>query len=89
MGMATNKTVEQARKVLRAKVRAGGDVTVAAADLTLLLDELGRLQQGNDRLRRQNRRVRSRLQRAGLAAEADAGADGEAAETDDDGEAAP
>ncbi len=77
--MATDKELESLRKALRAKVRdAGGDVTIAAADLRVLLDELGRLQQSNDRLRRQNRRVRLRLQRAGLADEAAAdGASGD------------
>ena len=34
------------------------DLTVAARDLRWLLDETSRLQQSNDRLRRQNRRLR-------------------------------
>jgi hypothetical protein len=37
----------------------------------LLLQEWGRLEQSSERLRRQNRRVRLRLQRAGLEPEAD------------------
>ncbi|MEO6593788.1 MAG: hypothetical protein ABIP94_03450 [Planctomycetota bacterium] len=64
--MATHNPVEIVSKALRNKVRAGGEVTVGAADVGLLLDELRRLQQSNDRLRRQNRRVRLKLQRAGL-----------------------
>jgi hypothetical protein len=71
----TDKRLDALRKTLRAKLRdgdgvgdgeRGGDVAVPAADLRTLLDEVGRLQQSNDRLRRQNRRVRLRLQRAGL-----------------------
>lgn len=66
--MATDKELEALKKSLRHKLRdAGGDVAVAATDLRTVLDELGRLQQSNDRLRRQNRRVRLKLQRAGLA----------------------
>ncbi|MCK5944321.1 MAG: hypothetical protein KAI24_20205 [Planctomycetes bacterium] len=36
------------------------EVAVAADDLRWLLDEASRLQQANDRLRRQNRRLRLR-----------------------------
>ena len=73
--MTTGKELEGVRKALRAKVRDGGDVAVAAAELRLLLDELGRLQQSNDRLRRQNRRARLKLQRAGLGDDAADAAD--------------
>lgn len=66
--MTSDKQMEALRKTLRAQLRDGSaTVAVAAADLRVLLDEVGRLQQSNDRLRRQNRRVRLRLQRAGLA----------------------
>jgi TolA-binding protein len=47
------------RKNLRRKLKDGvEDVNVAAEDLRWLLDELSRQQQSNDRLRRQNRRMR-------------------------------
>lgn len=75
--------LETVRRTLRAKLRdAAGAVAVEAADLRFVLDELGRLQQGNDRLRRQNRRMRLRLQRAGLAegGDGDAGDGGDAAQ---------
>lgn len=68
--MATDKDLEALRKALRARSRSEEHVSVGAADLRLLLDELGRLQQSNDRLRRQNRRVRLKLKAAGLADEA-------------------
>jgi len=65
--MATDKELELMRKRLRTKLRASlGDVAVPHADLDLLLEEIGRLQQSNERLRRQNRRVRLKLQKAGL-----------------------
>jgi hypothetical protein len=60
------KEVERVRKALRAKLGSGADVVVGQAELRLLLDEVGRLMQSNDRLRRQNRRVRLKLQRAGF-----------------------
>ena len=66
-GMAGAKDVERVRKALRARLGSGADVMVAEAELRLLLDETGRLLQSNDRLRRQNRRMRSKLQRAGIA----------------------
>ncbi len=34
---------------------------MSAAEAELLIDEVGRLQQANDRLRRQNKRLRNRL----------------------------
>lgn len=65
--MTSDKQLESLRKTLRKKLLdASGEIPIAAADLRTVLDELGRLQQSNDRLRRQNRRVRLRLQRAGL-----------------------
>jgi HAMP domain-containing protein len=65
--MTNDKQLDGLRKRLRAVARdAQGEVSVDAVDLRTVLDELGRLQQSNDRLRRQNRRVRLRLQRAGL-----------------------
>lgn len=49
------------RKNLRRLLsKEDGVVTVAADDLRWLLDETSRLQQSNDRLRRQNRRLRLR-----------------------------
>lgn len=76
--MTTDKQIEALRKSLRLKVKDGnGDLTLAAADLRLVLDELGRLLQSNDRLRRQNRRVRLKLQRAGIADDAVEGAPGD------------
>ncbi len=66
--MTSAPDLDAVKKALRGKLRdADGEVAVSAADLRLVLEELGRLQQSNDRLRRQNRRVRLRLQRAGLA----------------------
>lgn len=66
--MPTDKELERLRKTLRHKLEgAGGDVTIAADDLRTVLGELGRLHQGNERLRRQNRRMCLKLQRAGLA----------------------
>ncbi|HEX6810485.1 MAG TPA: hypothetical protein VF384_02575 [Planctomycetota bacterium] len=70
------KEVERVRKALRARLGSGADVVVAAAELRLLLDETGRLVQSNDRLRRQNRRMRLKLQRAGIAADAADACDG-------------
>ena len=79
--MVSAKDLERVRKALRAKVGSGADVVVAEAELRLLLDEVGRLMQSNDRLRRQNRRVRLKLQRAGIAEDpADAPGDEEPGE---------
>ncbi|MFN7590339.1 MAG: hypothetical protein ACK501_15960 [Planctomycetota bacterium] len=76
--MTGHKELEAVRKALRHQLREGiSEVAVPAAELRLLLDQLGRLQQSNDRLRRQNRRVRLKLQRAGLADD-EAAADGDA-----------
>jgi HAMP domain-containing protein len=83
--MTSDHRLEAAKKALRHKLRdASGDVPVPAADLRAVLDELGRLQQSNDRLRRQNRRVRLKLQRAGIADDT-----AEAPEAGDDAENAP
>jgi hypothetical protein len=80
--MSTDHRLDAAKKALRHKLRdATGDVAVPAEDLRAVLDELGRLQQSNDRLRRQNRRVRLKLRRAGLAD--DAAADGGDNDSDD------
>ncbi|MFN6145236.1 MAG: hypothetical protein ACK5AL_02630 [Planctomycetota bacterium] len=66
--MPTDKELERLRKSLRHKLEgATAEVAVAADDLRTVLGELGRLHQGNERLRRQNRRMRLKLQRAGLA----------------------
>tara|TARA_R110002096_G_scaffold13763_11_gene48479 strand:- start:125 stop:424 length:300 start_codon:yes stop_codon:yes gene_type:complete len=62
------KQDEVRRKNLRRLLKDGaGKLTVAAEDLRWLLDETSRLQQSNDRLRGQNRRMRIK-----------AGGDGEA-----------
>jgi HAMP domain-containing protein len=73
------------QKELRARLRRGGEaVALTATQCKLLLDELGRLAQSNERLRRQNRRVRRRLHGDDADAppdppgSADAGADAEA-----------
>jgi hypothetical protein len=72
------------QKELRARLRQGdGPFALTAAQAKLLLDELARLLQSNERLRRQNRRVRRRLHGdAGAppdpAGGTDAGADAEA-----------
>lgn len=77
--MSQEHDLERLRKQLRKRLEAAtADVPVPVGDLRAVLDELGRLQQSNDRLRRQNRRVRLKLQRAGLADEA--GADGDTAD---------
>lgn len=76
--MTGHKDLEAVRKALRHQLRDGtAEIAVPAAELRLLLDEVGRLQQSNDRLRRQNRRVRLKLQRAGLADD-EVAADGDA-----------
>jgi hypothetical protein len=67
-------TFESLRSSLRAWLRQRGEGTHAVLQpeqVRLLLQEWGRLEQSSDRLRRQNRRVRLRLQRAGLEPEAD------------------
>ena len=54
-----NKQDEARRKRLRRLVKGDAqEIQVACEDLRWLLDETGRLQQANDRLRRQNRRLR-------------------------------
>lgn len=61
-----NKNDEARRKRLRRVVNdAGAQVSLDAEDARWLLDEVGRLQQSNDRLRRQNRRLRLRAQAGG------------------------
>ena len=57
----TGKLDEARRKRLRRMLQDGAaQVAVQADDLRWLLDEVSRLQQSNDRLRRQNRRLRLR-----------------------------
>ena len=56
-----NKQHEARRKRLRRLVKGEDQqVSVACEDLRWLLDETGRLQQANDRLRKQNKRLRLR-----------------------------
>lgn len=64
------------RKNLRRLLKDDADVvSVAANDLRWLLDEASRVQQSNDRLRRQNRRLRLRAGDDGL--QGDAALDGD------------
>jgi hypothetical protein len=69
-------------KRIRAQLRAGAaEVVLSAAEAQQLLLDIGRLQQSSDRLRRQNRRARLRLQRVRLPTELepiDPGSDGQA-----------
>ena len=59
--MNSTKQDEARRKRLRRSLQDGSaEVTVSNPDLRWLLDEVSRLQQSNDRLRRQNRRLRIR-----------------------------
>jgi hypothetical protein len=56
-----HKQDEARRKRLRKMVKADDqELRVSCEDLRWLLDETGRLQQANDRLRRQNKRLRLR-----------------------------
>jgi hypothetical protein len=77
--MTGNKALEALRRTLRHKLKDAGEaLSVRTDDLRAVLEELGRLQQSTDRLRRQNRRLRVRLQAAGvidLAAEGEADSD--------------
>ncbi|HLQ36364.1 MAG TPA: hypothetical protein VK348_01085 [Planctomycetota bacterium] len=56
--------LDSLRQAMRNHLRAHPDagVTLTPVQLRLLAEELGRLQQSNDRLRRQNRRTRLKLQ---------------------------
>jgi hypothetical protein len=89
--MTGNKALEALRRRLRHQLKdSTGEVAIAAADLRNVRDELGRLLQSNDRLRRQNRRVRLKLQRAGLDDAVDGVADGATDPADGDpGDEAP
>jgi hypothetical protein len=62
-------TFDSLRSALRAWLRThdeGSAAVLQGEQVRLLLQEVGRLEQSSERLRRQNRRVRLRLQRAGL-----------------------
>jgi hypothetical protein len=62
--VTSDENDEARRKRLRRLLDgAGGKVAVDPGDLRWLLDEVSRLQQGNDRLRRQNRKLRLRRDR--------------------------
>ena len=75
--LASQMTKHDARrKNLRRLLKDDADVvSVAANDLRWLLDEASRVQQSNDRLRRQNRRLRLRAGDDGL--QGDAALDGD------------
>lgn len=76
--MVKDNRIEGLRRLLRARLHDGeAAVSVPRDDLQALLDEVGRLQQSSDRLRRQNRRLRLRCQRAGQDVD-DADTEGEA-----------
>ena len=88
--MTGNKALEALRRRLRHQLKDGvAEVAITAVDLRTVLEELGRLAQSNDRLRRQNRRVRLKLQRAGLDDAVDGAADGAEVEDDDAADGAP
>jgi len=83
MGSMNDTAIESLRKTLRRKAKAAnGDMSIAATDLLALLDEIGRLGQSNDRLRRQNKRLRTKARRAGI--EVEEGEEGEKGEKGDD-----
>jgi hypothetical protein len=73
-------TFDSLRTALRGWLRTheGGAAVLQAEQVRVLLQEVGRLEQSSDRLRRQNRRVRLRLQRAGLEPEPETEGPGEA-----------
>ena len=75
-----NKQDDARRKRLRRLVKGEDEaVQVASEDLRWLLDETGRLHQANDRLRKQNKRLRLRHGRDAAPAE---GAPADAAPAD-------
>ncbi|MFK7741151.1 MAG: hypothetical protein AB8H80_12605 [Planctomycetota bacterium] len=74
-----SKEDDARRRRLRAMLNGDEvDLAVGAEDLRWLLDEVGRLAQSNDRLRRQNRRLRLKAR-----GESPAGGDGADAGPDD------
>lgn len=79
MEHAEGETLDRLRTTLRSFLRKnpdGGEVVLTSAQVRLLVDEVGRVEQAGDRLRRQNRRLRLKLQRAGIAeADGDVGGD--------------
>ncbi len=83
MSHASHEQGVRLRRQIRAQLRLGNEtVTLSAAEAELLVEEVGRLQQANDRLRRQNKKRRKRLQGAGLD-------DSDAADVDGDDVDAP
>ncbi|MCR9248437.1 MAG: hypothetical protein NXI31_25705 [bacterium] len=74
--------IETLRRTLRIKAKEHAAVEVSAEDLLLLLDEVGRLGQSNDRLRRQNKRLRRRSG-AGDAGDGGGGSDPDPSTGDD------
>jgi hypothetical protein len=66
MSHASHEAGVRLRRQIRAQLREGKEsVALSPAEAELLIDEVGRLQQANDRLRRQNKRLRKRLLAAG------------------------
>lgn len=90
MSHASHEKGVRLRRQVRAQLREGNEtVTLSAAEAELLIDEVGRLQQANDRLRRQNKKLRKRLQGAGIdePEEGDVEADGvDATSAEEDGD---
>ncbi len=64
MNPLSGGNLEALIKDLRAQIKKGEVVSLTHAQSKILLEELLRQQQSSDRLRRQNRRVRKRLQAA-------------------------
>ncbi len=72
MEHAQGDTLDRLRNTLRTWLRKNpeaGEIALTSAQVRLLVDEVGRVEQAGDRLRRQNRRLRLKLQRAGIAEE--------------------
>lgn len=92
MSHGTHDAGVRLRRQIRAQLRDGQDtITLSKSEAELLVDEVGRLQQANDRLRRQNKRLRKRLLAEGGAGmeelDTDAEADeGDATSADEDGD---
>ena len=87
MNMLRGDTLEALLKEVRQSLKKGNEpITLSAAQARLLADELSRLLQSTDRLRRQNKRVRRKLQAATGEVVGEPDADGRlAGDADDEG----